>query len=99
MSAQVVTWTGSTDQNWSDGSNWDTFSAPGAGDTVVIPDVTGLGRPQPVLDGNVTLPGGATLEIDNSAGNNSTLDLNSFNLNIAGGITIETNTKLLLEGG
>ncbi len=96
--AATVTWTGlNNTSNWGDGTNWDNFTGPSPNDDVVIPDVTGGGYFQPILDGNTNLAGG-TIEIDDSAGVNSTLDLAGFNLSATGGITIDAGATLLLQG-
>jgi hypothetical protein len=94
----VVTWEGNTDDKWSDGSNW---SFPGIvpqnGDDVIIPDVTGIGNPQPVMDvpsanlASVTIQQDATLDLNGQV-------LTTASLQIDDGALPANNGVLLRDG-
>ncbi|MDC7225789.1 MAG: Ig-like domain-containing protein, partial [Spirochaetales bacterium] len=79
-------WLGNVSTVWSNGSNWDQGSAPGAGNDVVIKNVTN----SPVLDENTAAL--ASLEIEPDA----SLDLAGFNLSTT---TFTNDGTLMLEGG
>ncbi len=63
----TYTWTGTTNNNWSVGTNWDLGSAPGNGDVVSIPTASTVLYDAGVTTTNyssVTLTGSATLSLD-----------------------------------
>ena len=70
----TMTWDGSTDSDWSDGTNWDTGTAPTANDNVVIANA---GRAPILVAGitviNLTINIGASLDV--SSGNNYSVSL------------------------
>ena len=93
----TITWDGSTDTVIATGANWDTGSAPGAGDHVIIPNVTN----DPVLAGatawgSVAISSGGDLD-----GNGQTLTLNDGGqANIFSNLgTISGNLDVTLTGG
>ncbi len=61
--AGTFVWTGATDTNWSEPSNWLGGSAPSSSDTIVIPHVTKL----PEISGTVTIDYTSKLTIDEDA--------------------------------
>lgn len=64
-----ISWTGTTDTDWTKASNWDPAQIPGAGDDVII----SAGTNYPVLSANVTV---MNLTIEQGAG----IDLSTFAL-------------------
>ncbi len=65
--AVVFVWDGSTNNNWSEGTNWDQGTAPGNGDVVSIPTASTVLYDASVSTTNyasVTLSGSATLSLD-----------------------------------
>ncbi len=91
----IFTWTGTSSTDWNTAGNWDMNAVPGAGDTVVIPDVSGGSNRYPVLGSaaavtNLTINSGATLT---AGGNNLTVSStfsNSGTLVLQGGETVST---------
>jgi fibronectin-binding autotransporter adhesin len=69
--AADVTWTGASNQNWSDGTNWDGGLTPLSGDNAILNDSNGAvtatlsGANLPV--GSVELQGNATLNVSGAA--------------------------------
>ncbi len=68
----TFTWTGASSTDWNTAGNWDVNVVPGAGHTVVVPDVSGSSNRLPVLGSatavtNLTINSGASL----TAGGNS----------------------------
>ena len=100
----TVTWDGSTDDDWTDGTNWDTGSAPGVSDDVVIPS-TGT---DPVITSAVTdiasltLNSGAWLQITGSGDltvtgditNNATLDVHTGGTLSCNNLTCNSGSQL-----
>ena len=85
--ASTYTWTGTTNNNWSVGTNWDLGSAPGNGDVVSIPTGSTVIYDASVSASNyssVTLTGSATLSLDGAI-----FDFNgtSFTLGSTGTLT------------
>ena len=77
-------WTGTTSTDWNTSSNWNNNITPPNSANILIPNTIN----QPILDQNRTVK---DLTI-----NNSGFDLNNFNLNIEGGVTINGGT---ISGG
>jgi len=91
----TFTWDGSASSDWGNPANWDMNAVPGAGHTVIIPDVANA----PVLD---TARTAAVLTI-----NGESVDLNGNSLTISGDLTMSssgildasTGTPIVTVGG
>ncbi len=79
--SQTWTWTGTTSDDWSVGSNWSQGSAPGPSSVVSVPSTLADGKPWPRLSGNVTI-GSLTLNPG------SRLDVNGSGITTAAAVSI-----------
>lgn len=98
-SAATVAWTGASSgtPNYDDGSNWDSSSAPSAGDTIVFGDNLSLGSLDTPTNPNLS---GSTVVL----GKNSTVRIGefhapSFSTATPTTFTIGDGSKLSLKGG
>jgi Putative metal-binding motif/Secretion system C-terminal sorting domain len=65
VAAGTRTWTGTTNTNWDTNTNWNPACVPGAGDKVIIPNVTNKPKiSSAALAKSVTVNTGSTLTID-----------------------------------
>lgn len=94
--AATLTWQGDDGINptdWDVAQNWNLGFVPTSTDTVIIPDVTGGGGSQPILNvaavtvANLTMTTGATFDLDGN------------DLTVSAVLTLGNSTNLILDGG
>ena len=88
--SSTYTWTGTTNNNWSVGTNWDLGSAPGNGDAVSIPTTSTV-----LYDAGVTATNYSSITLTGSA----TLSLDATTLNLSGtSLTLGATGTLTFNG-
>ncbi|MDD5089940.1 MAG: hypothetical protein PHQ23_03395, partial [Candidatus Wallbacteria bacterium] len=105
----IATWTGTVSTDWATDGNWDTGTAPVAGDNVMIPSAPSN---QPVLSGLVSIKGltvdsgatldlaGQTITVAETTTNSGTIELSGGEtITLTGGITHSAGSKVIYTGG
>ncbi len=90
----TMTWQGDVSAVWNNPSNWDLGVVPGSADTAIIPDVTGGGDLQPIVNLNLT---GADALTDLTIQSGATMDLDTFDLTVSD--ELDNEGTLILSGG
>lgn len=89
--AADIVWQGDVNTNWNNANNWDLGVVPTSTDTAVIPDVTGGGGVQPILNVDVVV---ANLTLQTAA----TVNQNGRDLTVTGTLSIASTAAFTVGG-
>lgn len=94
--AATITWQGDDDDDptdWDVPQNWNLGLVPTSADSVVIPDVTGSGGSQPILNVATVTVAALTMQVG------ATFDLDGNDLVVTNTLALGNSTTLTLDGG
>src|SRR6185437_15205313 len=94
----IDTWTGATDNNWSNPGNWDSGKAPASADSVIIPNASPAILVDQATIANLQISSGGQLQIDASDGSAAGLTVNGEIENAGTIVLVENGTAELTAG-